>query len=437
MTLLSIGHVSSIAQLRLVKTVPAPTEFAVAFVFGAGDFYTWVDNSSATDDGAIAVKPADRTGSGRWVVAAGAASDALDRIALWGSGTDGDVPVTGTVNLARDMHYNVLGPFTGSAALNPNDAVIRCQTLDMRGAVIGAISSPIVNGNAGAANGTGGAAPSGANVPTVGRTLGGAFRSIVGGAGGTGAGTAAGAATAQPGVTRVASGGTTGGTGSGGAGGAGATGDQTVFMNRLDKLVTEPLLSFVTDASAQREGIVMGGRAGGSGGGGGGDGTAGGGGGSGGNAGLPIFIYARRILTDALTSAACIRSNGGNGGNGGTPAAGNRGGGGAGAGGGGGPIYIAYEEMIGPEVPGAITAAGGTGGTGGSGTGTGTGANGAAGGPGGEIYLINVTTGVVGGTYAAAVTTSTAGSAGTAASGTTGGAGGAGGTATANLGVAA
>lgn len=430
MALLSIGHVSSVAKLRTVKTVPAPEEFSVAFVFGIQDLVVWDDSSEASDDGVSTFKPADRTGAGRWVVAAGGGiSENAARLSYFGSGLDADPALdSGTTTLTRSMVYESL-TLTNTAILNPDGGVIRVKNRLKLNGCTGGIRRLQRNGNAGAAGGAGGAAS--AALPLAAKVLPDGFSSIVGGAGGVAAGTQAGAASAQTGFGGVGGTSPTAGSGSGGAGAAGrAGGVLTKVFDQLHNLLAAPAQA-ITNAASNTSLFALTGTAGGSGGGGGGDGTAGGGGGSGGGPGSALWIFAREIEIDALTGAAVIQALGGNGGNGGTPAAGNRGGGAPGGGGGGGVIVIVYETMIGPLLAGAVDASGGIGGTGGSGTGTGTGANGAAGGEGGVIVLHNISTGVT--TYVSG----SAGTAGSAAAGTVGGAGGAGGPCIATLGAAA
>lgn len=338
-----------------------------------------------------------------------------------GDGSDGALAPTTVITLTKPTNYSTL-TYAAGGQIRCNGFPLSVQVCDARGAVADWITRLAVNGNAGNAAGTGGAAAT--TQQAVGDPLPGCNQaSLVGGAGGTAAGTGAAAAnnnaTVAFGIGGAAS---AGGTGSGGAGGAGGTaGTQT----RVGVRIGNPLFSSMTcclsagNATTQMYTASTPGR---SGGGGGGDGTAGGGGGSGGLGNGMLWCSFGELITDGSTAAGFISSKGGTGGNGGTPGAGNRGGGGAAGGGGGGGICCTVGKRTGATVANGVDASGGPGGLGGSGTGTGTGSAGGTGGESGYVAVYNLQTGVP-----TSAISAVAGSAGSAAVGTVGGAGGAGG----------
>lgn len=334
---------------------------------------------------------------------------------LFGSGADGDVTVTGTVNLSRDMYYRNL-TISGSGNIRTNGfRVFVSDTLDLTAAPSDALQSRSAasNGGNGATAGTGGTGGS----AVTGISTGHGFAGSVGGAGGTAAGVQAAVTTpGQAGGTSGAGG--AGGSGSGGAGGVSRAGAAGLGM--IPGLL-DPLQVYSSSA------MLSGGSGAPGGSGGGGDGTSGSGGGGGGSGGAPLILFARRILRGAGTAAGAISAKGGNGGNGGSATAGDRGGGGGGAGAGGGYLLLCYAELLGSTATNALDASGGNGATGGNGAGTGGGGNGGSGGSSGRLVTWDLST------WTVTDTPGSAGAAGSAASGTTGGNGGAGHSLRANL----
>lgn len=261
---------------------------------------------------------------------------------LYGDGSDGDVTVTGTVTLTRDMQY---GNLIVNGTLNTG-----CFRVHVRGALTGA----------GTITWTGSAGPGTGGVPT---TAGGFYHPATASTGGDG-GTGAGAAT-DPGFARQTGGtGGAGGTGSGGVGGAPTTNGILVNhsgVSRADIAKIHPLQ--LHTGRGMGDGTTAGAYVGGSGGcGGGGDGTKAASGGQGGGI-VAVWCYNAAAFTGTISA---------NGAAGGSPPAGNRGGGG----GGGGGLAALFSAAL-PTGAYTIQANGGAGGTG-SGTGT-SGANGSAG----------------------------------------------------------
>lgn len=341
---------------------------------------------------------------------AGALDLSTGNLQYFGDGSDGDVTITGSTTLTRDMNYNNLTMGTGGFI---NTAGFRVHVLGKlldTGNVSGAFRNNGVAGTSSVGS-TGGAAAA----AVAGVNIGGSIASGAnGGAGGTGVGTQAGAATA----TSVAMGGVSGQGGKGGNGTPNAGGPargataptQTLTMRRLSLDLT-------------RAGVIaFGGVSGPGGSGGGGDGTnAARGGGGPGSGGGGIWIAARIIETNGSTPAGWIQANGGNGGNGGPTPVGNTGGGGGACSAGGGFVYLVFAIRIGTAVVGLIQVDGGTGGNGSAGLGTGIGGDGGSGGGCGRVILINLSTGLITqpvtpGSAASLATTAstTAGTAGTA-----------------------
>lgn len=320
----------------------------------------------------------------------------------FGSGSDGNVTISGTVTLTRDMYYNNL-TFTGAGNLKTSGfRVFVSGILDMTAAAASAITATAASAGAGNAAGTGGSAGA---IPYAAGTIGTSTAGIIGGAGGVAAGTQGAASTAaSPGMGGPSGGGSLGGTGSGGAGGA----------VRAASAVTNGA-SFTRYATDLLRGIALmqGGSGAPGGSGGGGDGTAGGGAGGGGAGGGIIYIAANQIKTSG-SAASAIQAIGGAGGAGATEAAGTRGGGGGGPGGGGGWVYIAYGTKVDAAATNLIDVSGGAGAAGGNGTnGAASGGAGGGGGGGGRIDLFNVITGVGSETFGGVATASNAQSAGT------------------------
>lgn len=326
-------------------------------------------------------------------------------------GTDGNVTISGSTTLVRDMYYGTLTLAAG-AALNPAGFVIYADTVDLSNAPAGAIAANGTAGNNGTAGGTGGAVVSASGFGTIGTNT-------DSGQGGTDfANQPAGAGTAGSSTNCLGGGsgaGGAGGNGTFGNGGAGAGAHARRALSFL-RPITNCLIPLHVESGVLESGYIQGG-ASGSGGGAGGSTTttpAGGGGGGGGTGGRCIVICARKIIRGASTVASCIQAKGATGGNGGTPASGNSGGGGGGAGGGGGWVYLLCEQLSGSSAANAIDVSGGAGGNGGTKTGTGTNGAGAVGGDGGTVTVLQVSS------FSA---TETLGGAGSAASGQTGGAG--------------
>lgn len=266
---------------------------------------------------------------------------------LCGTGADGDVTVSGTTTLVRDVQYNNLA-VTGT--LNTNG-----WRVSVRGTLTG---NGVIRFNAldGQANGT--------TPATAGNFLGGGGS---GGAGGTAAGAAGGTSGSAAGLGAS---GAAGGTGSSGAGGAGGTISGILAVGSgvalADVAKINPFQLWTGHAYNSSSLILYGGGCGG--GGGGGDGTAAASGGQGGG----IVIIA---AFDASAFTGTIHANGGAGG---SPGAGNRGGGG----GGGGGLAALFAATL-PTGAYTISANGGA-----AGTGFGTGTNGTAGSAGTTIAKV-------------------------------------------------
>lgn len=322
----------------------------------------------------------------------------------FGDGSDGNVTISGSVTLTRDMYYNNLTISAGAVLITASFRIFVAGTLDITAAPAGSIIRNGSNGST-ATTGTGGGAGSG-------NSLGSLASSGSGGGGGAG-NTGAGSGGTQPanytGNGGQGTGGANGGSGSSGSGGSGGTaGTQTTLP------IHRWAVEFLRATTA-----IGGGSGGGGGGGGGGNGTSTGGGGGGGAAGAAfIFISANVINRGGSTAANTVQVNGGTGGGGavgqGATACG---GGGGGAGGAGGWIYLAYGSLSGSTATNVLSASGGAGGNGGNGTTTGNGGTGGSSGYGGRITLLNL------GTQAISESTGSSGTAGGAASGTTGGIG--------------
>jgi len=318
---------------------------------------------------------------------------------LFGDGSDGDVTISTTANLTRDMYYRNL-ILNGSAYLQTNGyRIFVSEVLDLTSAPAGAIAFDSSAGTAASGTTGGGGAAAVAGVTVGGKGAGGA------GANGATAAGANGTAGTNQTPANGGAGGAGGASGTGSGGGAGTGGAGGTIANSLSiHRWTADLLRGTS--------LIAAGAGGGGGAGGAGDGTAGGGGGGGASSGGCVFVSARIINRGVSTAAGAIRAIGYLGGNGASPAAGNRGGGGGGGGSGGGWLLVAFMHLIGSTVTNALDASGGKGGNGANGTGTGTAGSGGTGGAGGRITVINLGTNTV---------SDTTGSAGSAPSGTTGG----------------
>lgn len=259
------------------------------------------------------------------------ASGAASVAPFYGSGVDGDVTISGTTSLTRDMYYNNLA-VTGTL-WTANYKVFVAGTLSGNG-TIGTPGTDSTNQTAAAtfASGTLGGGQFGGNGTTTVGAASPALTNRVGGHGGAG------------------------GAGSSGAGGAAPSGTDPTALNG-GFLVAHNLAAF--ERGTLTSGAQFRAATGGSGGG----GDSANSGGAGGAGGGQVLIAARLCT---FTGTITVK-----GGNGATRSAGNVGGGG---GGGGGVLHV---------VTGSATQTFTTnvaGGTGGSGVGTGTaGSNGSVG----------------------------------------------------------
>lgn len=329
----------------------------------------------------------------------------------FGDGSDGDIVVTGTMNLTKSLHANNL-TISGAGKIVANGYRILVKgTLDLSNAGIDAITA---KGN----DGINSVASTAAAAPTVqaAQVLG------VGTAGTVGsAGTIAtlGVVGTAPTAAASSNGGANGATGAAGAGSSAAGGPAGAqVVPTLPMEIHRFTFDFIRGAVLMQGGV--GGRGGSNGG---GDGTlrAQQGPGSGGNGGGILGIWAKNIIRGAGTSSKAISAYGGNGGaNLGVPA-GNAGAASGASGAGGGWIAVFYETLIGTPVTGLLDASGGAGGAGGTAAGTGIGGAGSNGGNGGAIFAIKTLDG------SSNIVLGSAGSAGSAASGNIGGVGGGGG----------
>jgi hypothetical protein len=324
--------------------------------------------------------------------------------APWGDGSDGDYVIAGAEILFTEQYYDTVS-FGPAGVVDTASVVLRCLTLDLRGAQAGAIvvsSDPMDGGDGFVAPGTAGPGPTLSSA-----TLGGGWPGAIGGEP-VSDGPDAGAG------FNAASGGSCGNGGTGGIGGDSATqfGGNSVApdLRRILRYQEDPLGYAVGGGL-----YLIGGGSGGAGGA--GSATRAGGGGGGGDG--VIWIVAREIIVDATTAAGAISSRGGNGGNGGATAAALAAGAGGAGGGAAGWIYLVYQTITGTRA-GVIETTGGNGGNGGDGGAGGVGGDGGAGGGAGSVTLVNMTTAVVTDGRGAA------GAPGGAAVGNVGGAGGAG-----------
>lgn len=334
-------------------------------------------------------------GDGTWAVPSGGGGFA----SAFGTGIDGDLAVTTSITLTKDMFYNNL-TISGSGSINTAGFKIFVKgTLDLTGASAKAIQR--AGGNGGNASG-GTAGTLGASI-TIGTSSSLGPSSVNAAVNGAAGSTGAGASTGNGSNVGFGNGGTggslsgAGGSGSGGSGGTGsvpgtASGAQS-FAYYTSQIVARNSANIV---------CVNGGSAGRGGASGGGNGTnQSGAGGGGGGAGGVIYIAANNVLSNGAAAGA-ISAIGGNGGNGGNGTASNCGGGGGGAGGGGGYVYLCYGTKSDAAATDLIDCSGGTGGNGGT-SGGGSGGNGAGayGANGGQITLVCVSDGsgseVVGG----------------------------------------
>lgn len=252
---------------------------------------------------------------------------------LYGDGSDGNVTISTTVTLSRDMFYDTLTVASGGI-LKTHGYRVFCRTACV------VQSGGVIHADGGDASGNAGGTAHTNNQASLGYTA-----QVVNG-NNTGAG-------ASPsGVTNSLGGaGGAGGAGSSGAGGSGGTTTAPASTTgspggprSLPQIVLGATQGQVNGTMSNLS--IMGGGPGGAGG---GDGSANRGGGSGAG-GAPMVLVARSI-----TNSGRISSNGGAGGT--ASVLGNGGGGG---GGGGGAVFVVTQALSGSQP----TANGGTGGAG-------------------------------------------------------------------------
>ena len=262
--------------------------------------------------------------------AAGRAALGVESVsAFYGTGTDGDVTISGATTLTNDMYYDDL-VVTGTLTTN-GYRVFVAGTLSGNGTITCAGASA-TSQSGGTAGGVSTAAP--------------VIKGVDGGAGTTTSGLQAAAGT----TTQLGN--------TGGAGGSGASGGSTAARAVSQPGQSAGGIGIINDLIQIRQGSPVGpsptrfaGGMGGSGGSGDGTNTGGGAGGGGGI----CMVFARYVTFTGTITAA--------GGNGATRSSGNVGGGG---GGGGGFAMLCTAST---SVPCTVTAAGGAAG---SGVGTGT-----------------------------------------------------------------
>ena len=283
-------------------------------------------------------------------------------VAPFGTGSDGNITISGNTTLSRDMYYANLTVNAG-VILTTAGYRIFCSglctvngTIDNSGGAGGAGSNGTVSAGGGA--GTAGTA-------TASNEVGSGAAGVVGTTGTTAGATNAGPGTAAAGMGGNGGAGGLSGKGNVGINGTGGAGGTTTVHNR----------NFIsTDYFRLASGVytlLQGGSSGGAAGGGGGDSTHGGGGGGGSGAGGGVLVLFANTIN--IGSAGVIQANGGAGGLGGSAyqSAGNSSGGGGGGGGGGGLVVLGYTSLT-ITAGGVITVAGGSGGGAGAKLGTGT-----------------------------------------------------------------
>jgi len=306
--------------------------------------------------------------------------------ALFGIGSDGDVTITGTVTLARDMNYRSLTVSGAGQLITNGYRVFVLDTLDITAAPAGAIrwNSPAGNNASGAAGGTYAAFGT-----LAGTTPGLAYAANTGGTGNTGTGT-----NGSNSVPTYPYNFSSAAAGAGGAGGngvsVGAAGITATVLNSaaiVYSSISQTFLALVGGNSSSSS-IVQPSLAGGGGGQGGGDGVnAGGGGGAPSPGAGMVYIAARNINRGASTAVGAIAAKSGNGGNGADGVAGTAGGGGGGGAGSGGTVIIIAESLLGATATNAIDVSGGAGGNGGNCPSINKGGTGGRGGGAGAAYI--------------------------------------------------
>lgn len=332
-------------------------------------------------------------------------------IYYFGDGSDGNVTISSSITVSRDMFYANLTIASGAVFKPSAYRIFVNGTLDVSAAPAGGIQNIGTAGGNG--NGTTGAAGANGAIGTAGSisaapgTLGNAGAGgDTTGSNGTIGGTSSGCMGGGSGAAGAGGTGTSGNTG-GSGGGANAGNNAIITWRRFDTNFQNQLQTVRAATSA----------AGGGGGGGNGSNPGGGAGGVGGGGGV-IYISANTIARGTNSTAGIITVAGQNGGNGATPINPSCGGGGGSSGGGGGWVYIAYGQLTGSTITNAIDISGGAGGNGGNASSGGTsGGNGGGNGGSGRCTLVNILAGT------STEVTPSGTSSGTAQSGGTGGPG--------------
>ncbi len=342
----------------------------------------------------------------------------LTPLNIFGDGSDGDVTISTSVTMTRDMYYNNL-TVNNSGTLDTGGFKIYAKgTLDVtptgvirRNGISGSIGANASSTNLGAGGGGGSVLSGGTLYGALGGTSGGSGSNGGVNAGGSGnQGAVATDVNPSIGVSGVSMTGKHGGNGGAGTGSGGTAqvglvgGVATPALNLPDTIWGATINADLVATYNQHVGGGNSGSASGGGSGGGDGGNAGGGsggaGGAGGNAGI-IGIYAKNIILEGASNIQVVGGVGGNGGNGGTPPGGsNRGSGGGGCGGAGGTggtiivVYKSITEAFGGNA--CFSMAGGAGGTGGTGAasngigGAGSNGNDGNGGATGALYKLAV-----------------------------------------------
>lgn len=291
-----------------------------------------------------------------------------------GDGSDGDVEISGSTTLTRDMYYNNL---TVNGTLTTNGFIVFVKgTLNG----VGTIKAP--QGNAGG-NGSGQTKGTGGSATTTGR-----FKNTAGGDGGQGGDIGVNGANASAtnavvgiGVTQADSKGGNGGVGQGDiTGGTGATGSATSTNSKIGTSLIETIYGLNIGLTGATLHYGSAGQAGGGGGGGGwssSGGEVGGGGGGGGASGGVVWL-----VVNNWAGTFTIEAKGGDGGNGASRTS--AGGGGGGQGGAGGVAVVIYNSK---NWTGSYDLAGGTKGIGGVSRQLNSGANGSDGATGNSIEI--------------------------------------------------
>ena len=358
------------------------------------------------------------TSSGGTLTVAAATGVPLGPSWQYGDGSDGNVTVSTSISLSRDMFYQNLTLASGGTISTNAFRIFVAGTLNISAAGAGAISangSAGGTGNNGSINGGGGGAGNGGSQNGA-NNIGGNTNGGTGGVGSTTVGSngvAPNLGTANNGGAGLA----------GGIGGA-TTANATPSTGGAPPTPTlygtmwpsAPIgVRYTTAAS-----VIGGGEGGNSGGGGNGNGTNGGGqGGGGGSGGAVMSVVANVIARGTNSTAGIFTAKGGAAGGGGNGySSGTGGGGGGGSGGAGGWIILAYGLLTGSTITGAIDISGGAGGSGGTGFGSGSlgGAGGGSGGS-GTLYVYNLGAGTL------TTTASVVGTAGSTTATATGGTG--------------